>query len=170
MKGNTPEKAPKSPILVVATMMFLGMFIILPPFLRTYMPKEEGIVKVTIVKHTLYCEKVFAKEEKKTTTRISYENDIAKTNVMTIMEYTPSAEEKKEKDNDYLTAEHEVNYLKSISGVDIKENSSQTVITLTEQNAIDNPMDVDLMNYLGATDAATDYFQGRGFVCSKIND
>lgn len=162
------EKAPKSPILVIATMMFLAMFIILPPLLRAYLPKEEEIVKVKIVKHSLYCEKVFAKEKKKTTSRISYENDIAVKNVMTIMDYTPTKDETENKDNDSINAEYEVNYLKSIAGAEVKENASQVVVTLTQQNAIDNPMDTNLLNYLSATEEEISYFEGRGFVCSKI--
>lgn len=162
------EKAPKSTILVIATMMFLAMFIILPPLLRAYLPKEEEIVKVKIVKHSLYCEKVFATEKKKTTSRISYENDIAVKNVMTIIDYTPTEDETKNKDKDSITAEDEINYLRSVAGAEINENTSQIVVTLTQQNAIDNSMDANLLNYLGATDAEISYFEGRGFVCSKI--
>lgn len=166
------EKAPKSPILVIATMMFLAMFIILPPLLRKYMPKEEEIVKVKIVKHTLYCEKISISEKKKITSRISYENDIAVKNVMTFMEYTPSQEEidGNKGENSGQTVEQEVNYLKSVNGADIQENASQTVITLTQQNAIDNSMDTNLLNYLSETDVEIEYFESNGFVCSKIEN
>ena len=57
------EKAEKSPLVVIATMMFLAMFIIVPPLLRTYMPKEDDGVSVVIVKKSLYCEKIAVKEK-----------------------------------------------------------------------------------------------------------
>lgn len=161
------EKTPKSPLLVIATMMFLVMFIILPPLLRKYMPKEEKVVEVKIVKHTLYCEKISVSEKKKVSSKISYENDVAVKNVMTFMDYTPEAGDK-DTDNNGMTVEQEINYLKSVTGVDIEENSSQTIITLTQQNAIDNSMDTNLLNYLSGTDVEISYFEENGFACSKI--
>lgn len=166
------EKTPKSPILVVATMMLLAMFIVLPPLLRTYMPKEDGVVVVKIVKHSLYCEKISIKEEKKITSRISYENDVAVKNVLTYLEYTPSKEEKdtiKDSNSSYSTID-EVNYLRSVVGIELKENASQTVVTLTQQNVVDNPMDVNLLNYLGETEVVSSFFEGNGFICSKIEN
>lgn len=163
------EKAPKSPLVVVATMMFLTMFIIVPPLLRTYMPKEETDTKVVIEKHNLYCEKVAVKEKKKITADVFYENGIAVKNKVTFMDYTPSKDEK-DLGNGNMNIEHEIIFLKSIVGVDIDENASQTTITLTQQNAIDNPMNIELLNYIGATDVVTNYFESHGFLCSKINN
>ena len=163
------EKAPKSPLVVVATMMFLAMFIIVPPLLRAYMPKEETETKVVIEKHNLYCEKVAVKDKKKITADVFYENGIAVKNKVIFMDYTPDADEK-DSDKGNMNVEHEILFLKSIVGVDIDDNASQTAITWTQQNAIDNPMNIELLNYIGAEDVVTNYFESNGFACSKINN
>ena len=162
------EKAPKSPLVVVATMMFLAMFIIVPPLLRAYMPKEETETKVTIEKKNLYCEKVAVNAKKKITVDIFYENGIAVKNKVIFMDYTPSPSEV-DSGRGNMIVEHEMLFLKSIVGADIEENASQTAITLTQQSVIDNPMNVDLLNYLGAEDVVTEYFGSNGFVCSLID-
>lgn len=161
------EKTEKSPLVVIATMMFLAMFIIVPPMLRTYMPKEEADTKVVIVKQNLYCEKVAVKDKKKITADVFYENGIAVKNIITFMDYTPSKDEK-DSGSGHMSTENELMYLKSIVGAEIDENASQTVITLTQQQAIDDPMNIEILNYIGAMDVVSTYFEGNGFQCSNI--
>lgn len=163
------EKTPKSPILVVATMLFLALFIALPPLFRAYIPKEEEYVEPEIVKSTLYCEKVAVSESKKISARISYENDVAVKNVMTFMEYTPTDEETTtEEDALGQTVESEINYLRTVNGVDVKENASQIVIEITQQTVIDNPSDTKLSNYLGKKSSTISYYEASGYTCSEI--
>ena len=161
------EKAEKSPLVVIATMMFLAMFIIVPPLLRTYMPKEDDGVSVVIVKKSLYCEKIAVKEKRKITVDVLYENDVVSKNVISFMDYTPSKGEKDSVEG-IMSAEHEELFLKSVVGADIEENASQTVITLSYQQAIDNPMNVEILNYVGGYDVVYSYFIDNGYACSKI--
>lgn len=162
------EKAPKSPLLVAATIMFLSIFIILPPMFRAYLPKVDDVVRVEIVKHTLYCEKISVAEKKKVTSKISYENDVAVLNVMTFMDYTPTDNDKKtgSKDTAY-SAKQEINYLKSFAGIDVRESSSQIVFEITQQTTLDNRDESNLTNYVGDTALATTFYESQGFTCSK---
>lgn len=166
------EKSPKNPILVVLTIIFLSLFIILPPVFRAYLPKEPGYVEPEIVKRTLYCEKISVVESKKITMKISYEDGVAVKNVLTFLNYTPTTDEIV---NDAgivpeKTVVQEINYLKAIAGVNVNENSSQTVIEITRQNVVDNPTMPELGSYLEGMTEATERFESLGFTCSEVDN
>ena len=139
-----PEKVEKSPLLVTATIMFLAMFIIVPPLLRKTMPKEDDGSDFVLVKKNLYCEKTSAKEKKKVTAAVFYENDVAVKNKMTFMDYTPRDGEK-DTGSGIMTIENEALMLQSMVSVDVEESDGQTVVILTQQTIIDNSMNPNVL-------------------------
>lgn len=165
MKG----KKEKPTWLVLCTIVFLALFIALPPILRTTMPKEIEVVEEKVVKSGLYCEKVVVKENKKIMVTISYENDVAMQNKTIFMNYTPTAEDMEIEDIDSgMTVEQEIAFLKAIKGVIVDENASQTVIKISGQVLTDNPTVPQLDNYMSATKTATSHYESMGYYCSKL--
>lgn len=165
------EKEPKSPILVVATIMFLSLFIILPPVFRKFFPEEEVVVEQEVVKTSLSCEKVAVAENMKVTTKISYENDVAMKNVMTFIVYTPTDEDIAADDGtaEGRTCKEEINFLKSLTGADVQENASQTVISFGRKIIDDNPTAIEITNYLAEINVAMSHFEAEGYICTKGN-
>lgn len=166
MKG----KKEKPTWLVLCTIVFLSLFIALPPILRVAMPKKEEIIEEKIIKSGLYCEKVVVSESKKIMVTISYENDIAMQNKTIFMNYTPTAEDMEIEDVDTgMTVEQEITFLKAINGVSVEENASQTVIKITGQVLTDNPTVPQLDNYMAASKTAISYYESLGYYCSKLD-
>lgn len=165
------EKEPKSPILVVATILFLLMFIVLPPVFRKFFPEEEVVVEEKVVKTSLSCEKVSVSENMKVTTKISYENDVAVKNVMTFIVYTPTEEDIAADDGtvEGRICKEEITYLKSLNGVDVQENASQTVISFERKVIDDNPTAIEITNYLAEISVAISHFEAEGYICTKGN-
>ena len=162
------EKEPKSPVLVVATILFLSLFIILPPVFRKFFPEEEVVVEPEVVKSSLSCEKVAVSENMKVTT---YENDVAMKNVMTFIVYTPTAEDIEADDgtSEGRTCKEEINFLKALKGVDVQENASQTVISFERKVIDDNPTAIEITNYLAEINVAMSHFEAEGYICTKGN-
>lgn len=165
------EKSPKSPILVLATMIFLAMFIILPPVFRLAFPAEEVVEEKEKVITSLFCERVSISEMKKITTKITYEDGVPVKNVITYIEYTPT-EEDKNNDTDNMadmTVAAELLYFKGINGIDILEKASQTVITVTDDNVVNNPQEVELTKYLSEREVALANYEAQGYSCTKTD-
>lgn len=164
------EKEPRSPLVVVAAMLFLALFIVLPPLFRAYVPKEEEVVETIIKKHVLSCEGVYVNEKLKVIVKISYEDDVAVNNKITYMAYTPTEEDIKN-DGEIKpdkTAKEEITYFKTISDIQITEGSTQTMVVITDDVVENNPEQVELVNYLPVTDVAISNYEAQGFTCSKV--
>ena len=165
------EKEPKSPILVVATIFFLSIFIILPPVFRQYFPKKEIVEEKEVVKSSLSCEKVVVSENMKVITNISYEDDVAVKNVMTFIAYTPTAEDIASDGGTVYkkTIKEEMLFLKGLEDVNVQENASQTIISFDRKVIDSNPTKIEIGNYLAEVMVATSYFEAEGYTCVRKN-
>lgn len=162
------NKKEKSPILVVATMMFLAMFIVFPPLFRTYFPKDDvGSADVDVVRNVLECEKVSVSENMKVVSTVTYENDVAISNVMDFSLYVPTEEDIAADSGVVLdsTIQQELDYLKTIPSVDVQTGENQIVIKLTKQNVLDNPEQLELASYFDKKDLLISKFESRGYYC-----
>lgn len=162
------NKKEKSPILVVATMIFLAMFIVFPPLFRTYFPKDDvGSADVDVVKSVLECEKVSVSENMKVISTITYENDIAISNVMDFSLYVPTEEDIAADGGTILdsTIQQELEFLKNIPSVDIQTSDNQTIIKLTKQNITNSPQYSELSGYFDKQDLLISKFESRGYYC-----
>lgn len=166
MKG----KKEKPTWLVLCTIVFLALFIALPPIFRTFIPKEKEVVEEKVVKNSLYCERIVVKENKKIMTTISYQNDIAMLNKTVFMNYTPTADDLEIEDVDTgMTVAQEIAFLKAINGVTVEENASQTVIKITGQVLTDNPTVPQLDNYMAASKTAISHYESMGYYCTMMD-
>ncbi len=163
------EKKPKSPVLVLATILFLAMFIALPPIFRALYPKGDEETKTEVNKYMLACEYISVSENMKITSRISYEDDVAIKNTLTYLKYEPTEEEKlanAENSRD-LTAIQEVALFKAIEGIEVSENESQTVAIITRKSLELNPDKVELERYLPTFDMAQSALEAQGYSCIR---
>lgn len=172
-EGNKmEEKKPKSTILVLATMLFLAMFIALPPLFRVMYPKNEESSEIENKKtHILSCETISFAENIKIISKTLYEDDIAIRNTISYTLYTPTPEELAESVDAIapdMTAAQAITYFKTIEDINVNENSNQTSVVITREIIENNPDKVELTNYLLENDLQVSYFEGQGFVCSKL--
>lgn len=164
------DKTPKSPLVVIASIIFLLLFIVLPPLFRIAFPKKEEIVKVQIKKSTLYCERIFISENKKVMFAVSYENNIAVKNKITFLAYTPSEGSVESDKKPKKTVEEMMHFLRDIPGTDYDENISQMVVVITDQTLIDNPMLIELGDYMLDKSSMKKSLEEEGYLCSETNN
>ncbi len=165
------EKKPKSTIVVLATMIFLAMFIVLPPLFRIYFPKEEIVEEKDAVLSTLSCERVSPTEALKITMKILYEDSVPVNNTITYISYAPTPEEIVNDPGSMtdMTAQAEINYFKSIADIEITENVSQTIVIITDEDVSNNPEQIQLTNYLADSDVMTSNFEAQGYICTMTD-
>lgn len=161
------EKKEKSPIVVFAAILFLAIFIVLPPVFRLLYPKEQ---EVDVVKTVMVCEKISIKENLKAVSKISYENGVAINNQMTFSKYTPTEEEIAASGHIELaqTIESEMAFLKTVAGVkkDIKDGN--VIINITLDLVKKNPGQVQLNEYLLNTDLLVSTFESNDYSCKTV--
>lgn len=162
------EKKEKSPIVVFATILFLSMFIILPPVFRAMFPKEQP---TEVVKTFLVCEKISVKEKMKAVSKVTYEDGMAINNKMTFSNYTPTEEELAASGEIELTQtiESEMTYLKTVSGVkkDIKDGI--VVVDITLDLIKKHPDELQLNDYLLDAELVTSFLESNDYLCKIQN-
>lgn len=168
------KKKEKSPILVVMTIMFLLVFIVLPPLFRSLFPKkvEEIEEKPTerSVNYILVCEKILSSENVKVISEVVYKNDSAITNTITYTDYaTESVQNETNTETDAVvkTTAEEIAYFKTIPGVQVTEDVGKTVVVIPKMVVNNNPEDLDLANYLLDVSKQSSYFEKKDFTCKK---
>lgn len=163
------EKKPKSPIIVLMTMIFLSMFIILPPVFRMAIPKEEIVEEKPKIITGLFCERVSVSESKKVTTKITYEDGNPVENVITYIEYVPTVEDVANNSDNMadMTISAELVYFKGIQGIDIVEKASQVVVKVTYLDIVNNPQEVELTKYLSEREVMIANYEAQGYSCTK---
>ena len=164
------EKKPKSPVLVVATIMFLAMFIVLPPLFRAYFPEEEEIIIEEVKKEVLSCDRVSILEKYKINVKLSYEDGVPTKNVITYIVYTPTDAEIAAGDTSTAdkTVAEELAFFKGIEDVSITESASQITVVIEMDDLINNPDKVELENYLKGMDVTISDLEAQGYTCTKI--
>ena len=161
------EKKPKSPILVFATMIFLLMFIVLPPLFRSLFPVEE-IVEEVRNDYKLTCIKISASEKLRIVSKISYIDNVAMSNEVVYMPYAASNDEAiiNDVDENILTAAEELALFRKIEGILITDENLSTKV-LIEKDIIDNNSDnLEFVNFLLPTvDEQQEYYESQGYSC-----
>ena len=161
------EKKEKSPIVVFAAILFLAIFIVLPPVFRLLYPKEQ---EVDVVKTVMVCEKISIKESLKAVSKISYENGNAVNNQMTFSKYTPTEEEIATSGDIELTQtiESEMTFLKTVAGVKKDIKDGDVVINVTLDLVKKNPDQVQLNEYLLNADLVVSSFESNDYSCKTV--
>ena len=167
------EKKPKSPILVFATMIFLLMFIVLPPLFRSLFPEEEIVeeVKVTEKDYLLTCSKVSVAENIRIESNISYVEGLPISNHISYMPYAASSDEDIQNDTseNVLMAAEELAIFRGIEGVLMTDSNGGIEVSI-EKDVIDSHSDnFEFANFLLPTgDEQQEYYEGQGYSC-EIN-
>ena len=60
-------------------------------------------------------------------------------------------------------------FYKSLTGADVQENASQTVISFGRKIIDDNPTAIEITNYLAEINVAMSHFEAEGYICTKGN-
>lgn len=171
------KKKEKSPILVIATIIFLLLFIVLPPLFRVLFPKEtvkaEEDVVPNVTNYILTCEKMLSDENTKVINEIVYKDGAAITNTITYMNYTSDIEQNASLDENVdteKTISEELTYFKTIPGIQVTEDVDKTVVVIPKMVVTNNPENLDLANYLLDVTKQTSYLEGQGFTCTKVDN
>lgn len=188
------QKKPKSPVLVISAIIFLLIFIILPPVFRVLIPKQD--VSVTEVKETfiLSCEKNSLEEGYKIMSKLIYEDNSPTKNTISYIKNNATGTENNNLEqgngnnsvveengtvdsnvsggNDAIlirTVTEEIEFFKAISGIKVNESESYTSVVITSNVVSSNNNNLELTNYFLSEDEQTLFFEERGFTCTKIN-
>lgn len=166
------EKKTWSPFVVLLAILFLAVFIVVPPLFRSLYPKEEENAVPEVKKQLLSCERIAFDEGYKVSNKILYEDAQAIKNTISYLVYTPTAEELSTKD-DYaladMTVAEELAFFKETDVVEVNESGAQTVIILTPE-IINNSDSKDLLtNYLFPLNAERAHLEAQGFTCTLLN-
>lgn len=162
------EKKPKSPILVFATMIFLLMFIVLPPLFRSLFPVEE-IVEEVKNDYMLTCIKVSAGENLRIVSKISYVNKVPMTNEIVYMPYAASSDEAiiNDVDENILTAAEELALFRKIEGVLIADEDLNVAVSIKKEVIDNNSENLEFANFLLPTALEQqEYYEGQGYSCN----
>lgn len=123
------EKKKISPIIVILTIIFLAMFIILPPIFRWLLPADTDNI-VAKKTNILTCERIDLFDKYKITYKITYENDLPVSNVVNFFPYTATVDEIAMIKPTSKTASQELSFFQKIEGLDVVENESKFVVTI----------------------------------------
>lgn len=162
------EKKPKSPILVFATMIFLLMFIVLPPLFRNLFPVEE-IAEEVKKDYMLTCIKVSTSENLRVVSKISYIDNVPMSNEIVYMPYAASSDEAaiNDVDENILTAAEELALFRKSEGVLIADEDLNVVVSINEEVINNNSENLELANFLlPAVLEQQEYYEGQGYSCT----
>ncbi len=161
-------KKERSVVLVICCIIFLLSFIVLPPFFRSYIPKEKTIVgtseqpKLKI----LQCSKYFKEELYKVSSNTKYINDAISVNTITYEKLDQVPEDSVP--NSSITVSEELNLFKALNNVDIEVNDTTTVVTVNQDLVDNNPDHIDLLNYYQSLDDQKNYYETIGYKCNIL--
>lgn len=180
------NKKPKSTILVIFTILFLSVFIILPPVFRVMIPKEVKKKDVNNDNIILICDKEIAEEGYAINSRIRYIGDKPQKNTITINKIVVSEQDGSNNtnsngenipnntlpnttpdvsNNDKGVVAAQLEFFKSISGIEITEREDSTTILIKSSIAKNNS---DLLHYLQPIKKQQAYYENEGYMCSTM--
>lgn len=164
------ERKPKSPILVFATMLFLLMFIVLPPLFRSLFPVEVVVeeVKQTKKDYMLTCIKNSTSENLRAMSKISYVNNLPVSNTIIYTSYVASSEEnvQKEDSESVLTIAEELALFRDVEGVLINDENNSVKVSITKEVIDSNSDNLEFANFLlQNVDKQKKYYEGQGYAC-----
>lgn len=163
------EKKQKNPIIVILAIIFLAMFIVLPPLFRKMYPKEEDVVEVVNKSHILTCERISVVNNYKISYKVTYNNGKPTKNVVLFDYYTPTEAEKTVADSNVMTAEEELNYFKGIEGVEVAQDGNRFSLTITSATIDNVDVNSGLNDYFKSSSSEQQmFFEEQGYSCSIV--
>lgn len=164
------EKKPISPILVILAIIFLAIFIVVPPLFRVMYPVE--VEEPVDTAHILTCTRVSVKNNYLVTNKVTYNNERPVKNVITFDPYIPSDDDIANADPNEFTSSEELSLFSSNEKVTIAEDNGKYTLTLTGEvvAAISNSEEPsDIGNYfLSTSSEQRTYLEGIGYSCSVV--
>lgn len=162
-------KKEKSPILVIACILFLSTFIILPPVFRSYIPDSDVVIDSPPVQdkiQVLKCNKYFKEELFKVSSSVKYRNDLIEVNTITYekLEKFPDGVSS----NTSITVEEEYNMFKSLNNIDISTEGKITIVKVDQDLIDNNPDDSNLLNYYQSLENQKVYYEDMGYICNIL--
>lgn len=162
-------KKEKSPFLVICCILFLSLFIALPPIFRMMIPSKDIVVEKTPQDKIefLKCNKYFKSELYKVSSSVKYKNELIDSNTITY-EKVEKIPEGVEEDSS-ITVKEEFQMFQSLNNIDITENDD-TMIIRVDQNLMDQNLEVEeLLNYYQSLENQQAFYENRGYTCNRLN-
>ncbi len=144
------QKEEYSPLVVGAAILFLAMFIALPPLFRVLYPEEVVEDEQVNTSQILNCERISIKNNYKILYRITYENGAPLRNNISFEEYAPSDADKAVAKPDEFGAAEELTLFQGVMKEQITQNGTTYSLTITN----------DIVKSADPNSGITDYFKG----------
>lgn len=168
-------KKEKSPVLVILCIVFLSLFIILPPTFRAIIPRtivednndSSSNPKLVIIN----CNKIYPNELYQVNSKTKFVNNTS-TNIITYQKletlpdnYVSSTVS----DVDETNATTEIAYFKNLVEIKMKENENMVRFTIDNNLINNNQTDTTLVNYLAASpDMQKTNYENLGYTCNRM--
>lgn len=162
-------KKEKSPILVIACILFLSAFIILPPVFRAYIPNDDITVEPPPARdkiHLLKCNKYFKEELFKVSSNVKYRNHVIEENTITYEKVEKVSDDISP--NTSITVEEEYNMFKSLNNIDISTEEKITIVKIDQDLIDNNPEHSNLLNYYQSLENQKLYYEEMGYTCNVL--
>lgn len=160
------EQKEKSPVLVISTIIFLALFIILPPLFRTLFPKDtssnEGTTKVFSL---LTCTKTSV-DGYTITSKVKYTDDNPDRNTIIYTKIPQSEQQETLPTTTTRTATEEITFFKAITDIQVIEGENNMTIIIKEDNINNNSNNIELANYLLPQKKQQEYYEEQEYTCS----
>lgn len=161
------EKKPISPILVILAIVFLAVFIVVPPLFRVMYPVE--VEEPMDTAHILTCTRVSIKNNYLVTNKVTYNNDSPTKNVVTFDPYVPTDDDMANADVNELAASDELAIFSNNGSITVAEEAGKFTLTLTPEVMATAGDAGDVSNYfLPSSSEQQTYLAGIGYSCSIV--
>lgn len=180
-------KREKSPILVVICMLFLLIFIIVPPVFRKYIPKQIDTNSTEKVKNTikiLKCNKTFSNEFYQVNSSTKYVDDKIVSNTIRYQKIDSTQNNNSENNQNsnsnednvtlddaasVVTVNDEYNYFSSLSDINITSNDSLTTVVINKKSLESNDSETTLKNYYqDSISSQKKFYENMGYTCNIL--
>lgn len=167
-------KKEKSPVVVILCIIFLSLFIILPPTFRKLIPKQsissntnQNDIKPKLI--IINCNKIFVNEMYQVNSKTKYVDSVP-TNTITYQKITSLPEDYTQTSNDETTTvEEEIAHFKSLVNINEVDQETSTRFVIDSNLVSSNPTDQMLINYLSnSPDSQKLYFESIGYTCNRM--
>lgn len=163
------EKKPKSPLIVILAIIFLSIFIVVPPLFRKLYPVEEEVEEVIESSHILSCERISVNDNYKVTYKVTYNNETPLKNVITYEPYTPTADDVASAIPDVKSAEDEMFYFVDFDSIGVVVEESRSIITITDATIKAADEESGIENYFRTNSSEQQtFFEELGGICETI--
>ena len=167
-------KKEKSPILVISCILFLFLFIILPPVFRKYIPKEEAKKDNQIESKQelsiLQCSRIFPTDLYQVTAKVKYINGSISTNTITYRKIETVPDDYQEPvEETPLVLMDEYNYLTNLPNIEKKAEEPNPILVINSNTIKNNDSDENLKLYF--QDDITkqeEFYKEKGYTCNTM--